>query len=297
MKALVTGAGGFIGSRICIALLAKGWKVRGVGRRAPAPALLRSGLAWRALDLTAVGPAPEDIDGADVVFHAAGKNGGAKGDAAFFFQANEATALNVFKACSGKTGKIVHASSQVVYGEAGRAAVDENFPLNGFNTPYGSSKVASELWLRHFQEASRGDAVALRLAGFVGGGGAVDHFIETASRNLPIEVFSDGEVRRDYLSIDDGIAAFLLAAEAPTSHPSFSAYNIGSGEVLSSLELARLVCREMASSSEIVPVPTRAPRTDLVMDVGKARRELGFSPAPLSEAVRSFIRTQKTQHA
>ncbi len=48
-RALVTGAGGYIGQHLCIALLDDGWEVRGLGRSSP-PALL-DGVEWISGDI------------------------------------------------------------------------------------------------------------------------------------------------------------------------------------------------------------------------------------------------------
>ena len=71
-RALVTGAGGFIGSALCDELVRLGWQVRAVGRGEPTSAD-RSVIFCE--DLAVVPPEHLDdwLDGVDVVFHLAGR--------------------------------------------------------------------------------------------------------------------------------------------------------------------------------------------------------------------------------
>jgi nucleoside-diphosphate-sugar epimerase len=289
MIALVTGVTGFLGGRVCAALLDAGWQVRGVSRREPDRVLRsRAGLRWLERDLSSSALAPGDLEGVDTVLHLAGANGGAGLDERGYLDANERTLLNVLAPCQGRRLRVVHASSQVVYGATVGVAIPEEAPLSG-DSPYSCSKVNSEAWLRWHQRRSGGVVVSLRLTGFVEGGGAVTGFVADALAGRPIEVLSNGSVRRDYLAAADGARAFILAAQRPLG-PGFHAYNVGSGAPMTTLELARLVCAETGSRSEVVPSPSPAPRKDCALDVAKARRELGFDPLPLREAVRAFVR-------
>lgn len=263
--------------------------MRGVSRRAPPAEMLKApGYRSILLDLSREQLPDEALSGADVLFHAAGANAGAGNDERFFLTANEAVTVNVLKSCAGRIARIVHASSQVVYGDVGSVAIDENYPLFG-DSAYACSKVNSEHWLKWFQMSRGGVAVSLRLTGFIEGGGAVDFFADKALRNEPIEVLSMGAVRRDYLAADDGLRAFLAAADKRYSGDCLEAYNIGSGEMLSALDLAKLVCRELGSKSAVIPVARPASRKDTVFNIDKARSHLGFSPAPLADAVRTYL--------
>ncbi|MCU0962619.1 MAG: NAD-dependent epimerase/dehydratase family protein, partial [Pirellulaceae bacterium] len=70
MKALVTGAGGFLGQYIVEQLVARGDEVRGLSRGVY-PALAQLGVEWVQADVADVGAVRAAVDGVDVVFHAA----------------------------------------------------------------------------------------------------------------------------------------------------------------------------------------------------------------------------------
>jgi UDP-glucose 4-epimerase len=292
MIALVTGAGGFIGTRLVTRLLAEGWEVRAVGR-SPIPVSLANyrSLTWIVRDLSQESLLFREMEGVDTVFHLAGATLGAGKDERLFLATNEATTVRLLQAWPASVKRLVYASSQVVYGDVNHLAVSENFPLQGFDSAYSCSKVNAEHWLRWFQYRSGGSYVVLRFCGFVEGGGAIDYMVAQALRSEPIELFSNGLVCRDYLPIEKAGDA-LLAASRYSDADGFHPFNIGSGEAVASMELARIICAEVGSRSEVVPVDKPAPRSNFVFDVTKARTELGFEPGRLADAVRAYARAR-----
>jgi dTDP-glucose 4,6-dehydratase len=248
-------------------------------------------MRWLQRRLAAQPLRPADVEGVDVLFHLAGANGGAGLDERGFVEANEGLLVSTLRACAGRVPRVVHASSQVVYGDAASITIGENWPLVA-DSPYACSKINAENWLRQHQAHEGIVCLSLRLTGFVEGGGAVTTFLDKAVANEPIEVLGGGAVRRDYLAAADGAKAFVLAAEKRFEKGAFEAYNIGSGDAVTTLELARLVCDEAGSRSAVLPVAKPAPRRDCGLDIAKARRELGFQPTPLAEAVRAFVKAR-----
>ena len=71
-RALVTGAGGFIGSALCDELVRLGWQVRAVGRGEPTSAD-RSVIFCEDLAVVPSEHLDDWLDGVDVVFHVAGR--------------------------------------------------------------------------------------------------------------------------------------------------------------------------------------------------------------------------------
>lgn len=290
MIALVTGAGGFIGRRLVARLLAEGWEIRGVGRSAfPLSLTHHDKLTWIVRDLSTAGLLPEEMEGVDTIVHLAGATLGAGKDERLFLSTNEATTVNLLYGWPRSVKRLIYASSQVVYGNVDHLAVAEDFPLDGFDSAYSCSKVNVENWLRWFQSQTGGSYIVLRVCGFIEGGGAIDHMIDQALQGRPIELFAQGLICRDYLSIEKGVDA-LLAASRYRGADGFYPFNIGSGQAVPMLELAKIVCTETASASRIVPVKKPAVRSNFVFDITKARTELGFDPGSLTHAVRAYVR-------
>lgn len=289
MIALVTGAGGFLGRRLAQRLLADGHIVRGVDHVSVPPSLAgHSGLSWIRRDLAREELSTDEIEKVDTVFHLAGATLGAGQDELLFCIANEATTIGLLKACSGKVGKIVHASSQVVYGNVDNLSISEDFPLDGYDSAYACSKLNAENWLRWFQYKDGGACVVLRFCGFIEGGGIIDYMIDQALHDKAIELFSNGKICRDYLAVDKGIDA-LVAASRYQGGGRFNTLNIGSGQAITTLELANMVCAVTGSSSTITTLDKPATRANFVFNVKKAREELGFEPGVLVDTVRSYI--------
>jgi nucleoside-diphosphate-sugar epimerase len=239
-------------------------------------------------DLSMEGLLNEEIEGVETVFHLAGATIGAGYDEKTFFSANEAITVHLLQSCAGRVKRIVHASSQVVYGNINHLAITENFPIIGFDSAYACSKVNAENWLRWFYHKSGGVYIVLRLTGFIEGGGIVDYMIDKALGNDPIELFSKGIICRDYLHVDDGIDALVAALRIDSL--GYWVCNIGSGQAITTLELANIVCTEIGSSSKIIPIATPADRTNFVFDISLSKTMLGFSPRSLVDEIRSYVR-------
>lgn len=295
MAVLVTGASGFLGSRLVDRLAADGRDVVAVARRA-APRRLASDsrVRWLQWDIAqdAAPPAmPCDIES---VVHLAGATLGAGTDENLFLRANEQTTVRVLQAFSGRTDRFVFASSQVVYGDARNLGVTEEFPLRPDASAYACSKVNGENWLRWFQKRHGGKYVALRLSGFVDGGGIVDYLVDRALAGEPIELYSQGGVRRDYLPSEEAIPV-LAAATTLSMEPGFLPVNLGSGQAVSARELAEVVCSELQSPSRIELRPNPAPQGDFVFRIDLARRLFNFEPGSLTDAVRRHARRRKSR--
>lgn len=294
MNVLVTGAAGFLGSRLVERLVADGCRVTAIGRcPVPDQFVANKNVEWIERDIAQDGLGHEEIAGVDAIFHLAGATLGAGQDEWRFLIANEATTVRLLQACAKHIKKVIFASSQVVYGDANHTAVTEDFPVQSVGSAYACSKLNSENWLKWFHKKYSGEYVSLRLCGFIEGGGAIDYMIDRALRNEPIELFSHGKVQRDYLPTEKGIEAFLAAFHYK-GEPRFDTFNIGSGQAIASYDLAKLICSEANSSSEIVLSSRPAPQGNFVFDIRKAAQYLDFNPGELSAAVRSYLHQKKS---
>jgi UDP-glucose 4-epimerase len=288
MRVLVTGAAGFLGSRLVERLLREGTDVVAVGRgAAPDTVARRAGLRWIVRDLAQASLDADDLRDVGVVVHLAGATLGAGRDEWRFLTANEATTVRLLQACRHLGPRVIYASSQVVYGDVNHLSVTEEFPLDVTGSAYACSKVNGEAWIRRFQRETSSVSLALRLTGFVEGGGAIDYMIDRALRDEPIELFSEGRVRRDYLPVDRGIDAMVAAIRCELA-PGFTAINVGSGQSIASRELAELIAAALDSSSEIVLTSKPAPQGDFVFDIRRAERTLSFQPGDLRASVREY---------
>jgi nucleoside-diphosphate-sugar epimerase len=292
---LVSGASGFLGSRLVERLVGDGMDVIAVARR-PAPLIFESHpqVRWLVRDIAQDGFNTTGLPDIEAVIHLAGATLGAGKDEAFFLRANEATTVRLLQAIAERTDHFIFASSQVVYGDVRHLAVTEDFAVQPDGSAYACSKLNSENWLRWFQKHHGGRYLALRFCGFIDGGGVVDYLIEQALAGESIELYSQGVVRRDYLPSAEAVDV-LVAALNYRGTPGFLPINIGSGQLFSTLELAKLVCAELASESRIELLNLPSPQGDFVFNIERARQILGFSPGSLADAVCRYAQHRKTQ--
>lgn len=293
MKALVTGAAGFLGSHLATRLLAEGHEVVGVDCITPyydpldkmsalAPLLAEDGFCWLTDDL-ATAPLTSMLEGVDVVFHQAGQPGVRASwgeDFAGYVRNNVLATQRLLEAMAASgVPKLVHASSSSVYGDALRLPTSEQ-DLPAPVSPYGVSKLAAEQLGRAYASSMGVDVVALRYFTVYGPGQRPDMafrlFCEAIVGGRPITVFGDGQQTRDFTFVDDAVEANLLAAAK--GRPG-GVYNIGGGSRVSlteCLNTLRVVC------GRPVLVDQQTDRLGDVRHTGAdttlAQTDLGYAP-------------------
>ena len=245
MRALVTGAAGFIGSHLCERLLDDGHEVIAVDRmtdyydvrlkeRNASLLTRRPGLTFIRDD--AGGQAVLGLLGqVDTVFHLAAQPGVRRSWAGFslYLQENVDCVHRILeKARSLETPpRFVLASSSSVYGEAPRHPCSEESTLAPIS-PYGVSKLSMEQ-LAHAYVASFGLNIAsLRYFTVYGPRQRPDmafhRFIQAAVSDEPIPVFGTGEQVRQFTYVEDVVDATARAIDHDI--PPGTAINICGGE-------------------------------------------------------------------
>ncbi|MFC5181757.1 NAD-dependent epimerase/dehydratase family protein [Actinomadura harenae] len=280
MRVVVTGAAGFIGSRVAEAAAEAGHDVLAVDApdRSLAPATARR--TWDALgpprielDLASADLAP--LASADVVVHLAGRPGiRSSWDAGDAVHRDNVVATR--RVLAAARGRVVVASSSSVYGSAGRdRPTREDDPLAPAS-PYAVSKVAVEGLARR-----RPDTVVLRYFSVYGPGQRPDmafhRFTEAALAGRPLPVFGDGRKARSFTHVDDVVAATLAAMTAEA--PGGTAINVGHPEPVTVRAAIALLGRVLGVRPEIEtaePVAGDADRT--WADPSLARELLGWTP-------------------
>src|SRR5947199_1153930 len=251
MRAMVTGGGGFIGSHLVDALLARGDEVHVVDNLSTGSREnLASSAELHELDIR--DEALEQLVGRvrpEVVFHLAAQAdvGTSVERPTFDAEVNVVGTVRVLEAARAAGARVVFASSGgAIYGECKRPAVedDEPQPLS----PYAASKLAGEGYLATWNRLHGAVHVTCRLANVYGPrqlptleGGVVAVFLDRLRDGRETEIFGDGEQTRDFVFVGDVVRALLAAAASPAS----GLFNVGSGVATSVAELHRL-CAETA---------------------------------------------------
>ena len=295
MTILVTGATGFVGSKLLERLVADGQSVVAIARDKDSLVGITDPLIrWTFQDFADEAFPSEALIGITSVVHLAGETLGAGEDEMSFLRANEQTTVRLAQALTMPLDHFIYASTQGVYGDAKNLAVTEDFPLSTTGSAYACSKLNSENWLRWFQKRNGGCYISLRFCGFIEGGGVIDYILNKALANEPIELFSNGVVTRDYLPISDGIDA-IIAALNYSGNEGYLPINIGSGQAVSVLEVANVICTELNSASQIYLLDDPSPQGDFVFCIDRARDLLAFTPGNLEDSIRKYSAIQKSK--
>lgn len=165
---------------------------------------------------------------------------------------------------------------------------DEAFPI----TSYGVQKLSIEKMLYLYWEMYGLDYRIVRLSNPYGPyqrpdgvQGVVTTFTYRALSGLPIEVYGDGSVVRDYIYIDDAVEGILRIARRPGRH---RLYNLGRGEGRRVLDVIGAIREVLGREPEVKWLPGRPVDVPVnVLDIRRFREDFGpFSPLSLQEGIR-----------
>jgi UDP-glucose 4-epimerase len=289
-RCLVLGGRGFVGSHLVDALLAHGHFVRCFDRQHVAPLgdahVSNPNFELYEGDLLSEADVGGALIGCEVCFHLVSTTlpKSSNADPVFDVESNVLGTVR-FLARATKSGlkKIIFVSSGgTVYGVPKQVPIPETHPTDPV-CAYGISKLAIEKYLGLFKQLHGLDYTILRLANPYGerqrthaSQGAVAVFLGKVLRGESVEIWGDGSVVRDYIHISDVVDALLLALEKTGNEQVF---NIGGGRGRSLNELLDSIESVTGIDAERCYLPGRAFDVPVsVLDIGRAQRELGWSP-------------------
>ncbi len=294
MKALVTGAAGFIGSHLTARLLGAGAEVTGIdcftdyyprpmkeanlGVNRGHPGLRFVEARLQDADLPAL------LDGVTHVFHLAAQAGVRRSwgrEFAIYTAHNIDATQRLLEACVGRPiRKLVYASSSSVYGDEVPIPMRED-QLPRPVSPYGVTKLAAEQ-LCHLYAVNHGvQATSLRYFTVYGPRQRPDmafrRFLTAAIAGEPLTVYGDGTQTRDFTFVADAVAATVAAAERGVPG---RAYNIGGGSRVSVNDVLAIVERLAGRPLNLRREPAqKGDMRDTYADTALAKADLGFEPA------------------
>jgi UDP-glucose 4-epimerase len=288
MKVLVTGGNGFIGSHLVDRLAKDGFDVAvlDVNERRYDP--LPSRVRFIQGDINQGYLMRESLAGVDIVFHLTWTtiHEIANQDPAGDVGANLIPTIRLLEACrNAQVGRIVFASSGgTVYGFAHEQPISEMHPQNPVNG-YGITKLAVEKYLYMFRHLYGLDYAIFRPSvpygprqNPLGGQGAVAVFLYRVARGLPITMWGDGGVTRDYFYVSDLVDGLISGAKHNLRDQRI--FNLGGEQEVSLAQLLKMIEEVVGKRARVEYAPTRpfdAPR--ILLDTHLARQELGWKPA------------------
>jgi UDP-N-acetylglucosamine/UDP-N-acetyl-alpha-D-glucosaminouronate 4-epimerase len=291
MKTLVTGGGGFIGSNVVRALLARGDDVRVLDNFATGSRANLAGLEHDVQlvegDLRSYERVHAAVRGAEVVFHQGALPSVPRSvqDPLTTTAVNIEGTLNVLLAARDEgVRRIVNASSSSVYGNTGALPRVESQAPDPIS-PYAVAKLAAERFCTSFTRVYGMEIVSLRYFNVFGPrqdptsqyAAVVPRFIRAVAAGEPVTIYGDGEQSRDFTFVDNVVGANLLAADAPGVGGEILNIATGSSVTVNALAdaIGALLAKPVAKAYE--PAREADVRASWA-DVAEAKRMLGFEP-------------------
>ena len=324
MTILVTGSGGFIGSAISFALLERGDEVVGLddindyydtNLKLARLSRLKSfkNFSFVESDVT-------NFSELQNVFHRHGQfshvvhlaaNAGVRYSQDFPLEAvnsnivGHANLLELCR-CMDDFEHFVFASSASVYADDEQVPYNIDSRIDRPRSVYAATKAADELISYVYSHNFDMKQTALRFFTVYGPWGRPDMayylFTDLIARSKPIQVFNFGDMRRDFVHINDAVQGIILSLDNPPSSDSgdvaLQKFNIGSGQSESLHHLISQIEKHlnMRAIKNLESGP-RGEITETLADISLTRSQLGFSPSvSFGEGIENFVEWYRNFH-
>jgi UDP-glucuronate 4-epimerase len=308
---LVTGAAGFIGSRVSAMLIEQGHAVTGVDNLNAAYDVrmkeyrLRKlqalpGFTFQKLDISDR-QAVENLPAFDAVINLAARAGvrASVEDPWAFYETNLTGTLCLLEFCrQRKIAKFLMASTSSIYGADPAYPTPETGSSSEPLQPYAASKKAAEVLCHTYHYLYGIDISVVRYFTVYGPAGRPDmsmfRFAKWISEGQPLHLYGDGEQSRGFTYLDD-IARGTIAALKPLG---YEIINLGGHEVITMNALIAMLERRIGKKAVIESHPPNpADMASSWADVHKANRLLEWQPrVSLEEGTSRLVDWYITEH-
>jgi len=298
-KVLVTGGLGFIGSNLARRLVDRGADVLLIDSLIPDYGGnlfnvdgLEGKLRVNIADVRDANGMEYLVQGQDYLFNLAGQVSHIDSvrDPMTDLEINCRSQLAILEACRRRNARvrIVYASTRQIYGRPVRLPADESHPVKPIDVN-GINKASGEMYHLLYHQIYGLRATALRLTNTYGPRQLVKHnrqgfvgwFIRQAVLGEEIQLFGDGQQKRDFNYVDDVVEAFLLAATSPAAEG--QVFNLGAHPPVSLLDFVKTLLEVAGGGGgfRLTPFPEERKRIDVgdfYNDHRKIREALGWEP-------------------
>ncbi|MCW8933967.1 MAG: NAD(P)-dependent oxidoreductase [Gammaproteobacteria bacterium] len=257
MKAIVTGATGFLGSHLVSILEQKHYEVIALGRDANKGAALASkNIVFKSMEITDKHSVDSVFECADVVFHCAALSS-VWGSPEDFELVNVQGTQNVLECCEKwSVKKLVYVSSTSVYFDyRDKTNIKESESLHhGFVNNYARTKYQAEVLL--LTEKKNTEVVIIRPRGIIGDGDTsiMPRILRIADKGF-FPLINKGQATVDLTYVKNVAHALILAGEKLNING--KCFNISNFEPLSVKELLQRVLKARKKKCSLVPVDYR----------------------------------------
>lgn len=296
-NALVTGAGGFIGSHLATELVERGYNVRALlhyNSRSSfgnpdffSPEIVKNIEFFRG-DIEDKGSLKQAIKGCDTVFHLAALISIPYSYIApeSYVKTNILGTINLMQVCQEENvSKIVHTSTSETYGTARYTPIDENHPLQG-QSPYSASKIGADKIVESFYKSFSTPVATLRPFNTYGPGQSSRAIIPTiitqalTNKDKKIKLGILTPVR-DLTFVKDTVDGFIKIAQ--TEGTEGKLINTGNGHGITIGDLANKIIKLIDPEIKILHEkererPPKSEVMELICDNSRAKEILNWEP-------------------
>jgi UDP-glucose 4-epimerase len=294
MRFLVTGGAGFLGSALANWLVGAGHEVRALDNLLAGDAgRLDPRVLFERGDVADIPKLWTLLQGVDCVYHLAARVSVPESMMypRDYNHVNVGGTVSLMEAMrDAGIRRVVLASSGAVYGDQDEQPLHEGLTLNP-GSPYAVSKIAAEIYVRTIGAQWGIETVSLRIFNAYGPGQqlpashapVIPRFLKSALSGASLVIFGDGEQTRDFVYVDDVVAALVAAASAPGVDR--QVINVGSGQETSLNGLVGAVSRLVGK--DLAPIYNTGQQggvARMCADLARAQALLGFTPQTTLEA-------------
>jgi UDP-glucuronate 4-epimerase len=289
---LVTGAAGFIGSRLSEILLGQGHAVTGIDNLNNAYDVrmkeyrLRKlqvlpGFTFQKLDI-ADRKAVDSLPAFDAIINLAARAGvrDSVADPWAFMETNLTGSLNLLELARQRgIKKFIQASTAGIYGANPPLPTPETAESDHPLQPYAASKKSVEVLCHAYHFMHNLDVTIFRYFTVYGPAGRPDmvmfRFIKWIFEGQPVHLYGTGEQSRGFTYLDDIVRGTILGLQPM----GYEIFNLGGHETISINQMTAMLEELIGKKAQVVRHP--AYRADILAnwaDISKARRLLGWEP-------------------
>ena len=300
-KILVTGAAGFIGSKIAKKLLDENYDVIGIDDLSSGNIKnIPSKLNFIDKDLSSDNFDLSFLSGVDTIMHLAGQSSGEISfeDPLIDLRKNTVSTLNLIRFCKKtKVKKFIYASSMSVYGEVEDKPIREDFSTIPISC-YGVGKLASERYL-HILGGNMSINI-MRMFNVYGPGqdldnmkqGMVSIYLSQAIKSNKIIVKGSLERFRDFIYIDDVVDSWIKAMNLKNN--GLITLNIGSGKKTTVKQLLSMIQEGFDDLDIQINKSTPGDQTGIYSNNSLMKKSLGIQKlTSLQDGLKLFINSLK----
>ncbi len=205
--------------------------------------------------------------------------------------------MNILECCRhNRVKRLVYASSSSVYGNSDKIPFKETLNVDEPVSLYAATKKSNELMAHTYSHLYNIETIGLRFFTVYGPWGRPDMamflFTDAILNNIPIKVFNNGELSRDFTYIDDIVEGILNTLLKDSKNSSlYKLYNIGNGKPIELLKFIKAIEAYLGINAKKKMMPMQAGDVNQTYaNVSSLINDYSYKPTTIIETgIKSFI--------